>query len=352
MRAAAPLLLALAALAGCPHDFALRAAEAGLDAPGSGDRVALEAAAPADRRVTPDTVCPSPCVSTLAGRCGSAGDSDGSLRDANFLFPTGLAIENAQGDLLVADNGNGRIRRIAGGQVTTVAAGDPLAEPTGLSSDGAGGVAIADQTANTVLWMTSAGKVTTLAGTGVLGYVDGPAATARFRYPSAVSFAAPPGVLVADSMNMRIRRVAEGVVSTFAGSGVLGCDDGALLSASLEPVDLASGPDGALYVTDGACKGVRRIAGGQVTTVAGSSATTELRGIVVDAQGTIFVARGDIIWRIAGGKGWVYAGSQHPGYRDGAALSAQFRQPTGLAIEASGAILVADKGNHCIRMIR
>jgi DNA-binding beta-propeller fold protein YncE len=114
----------------------------------------------------------------------------------------------------------------------------------------------------------------------------------------------------------RVRMVRDGQVTTVAGSGVPGYADGAALQAQFYfPSGLAISPNGgAIYVADQYNHRIRMIRDGQVTTVAGS-------------------------------------GVQE--YADGAALQAQFNNPTGLAISSNGdAIYVADQNNDRIRMIR
>lgn len=112
-------------------------------------------------------------------------------------------------------------------------------------------------------------------------------------------------------------------VSTFAGSGAAGIADGPAASASfLEPEGLAIAPNGDAYVADAAAQRIRRISpAGVVSTVAGSGS--------IDAS-HLYV-RG--------------------GFADGPAATARFDQPSAVAISTHGAIVVADRGNHCLREI-
>lgn len=69
--------------------------------------------------------------------------------------------------------------------------------------------------------ITLAGAVTTFAGTGGGGYVDGPAAMARFSSPTSLAQDAAGSLYVADAVNYRIRRIdTNGNVTTLADSGV------------------------------------------------------------------------------------------------------------------------------------
>jgi sugar lactone lactonase YvrE len=112
-------------------------------------------------------------------------------------------------------------------------------------------------------------------------------------------------------------------VTTVAGTGASGIDDGPAASATfLMPMGLARAADGTLYVSDEAAQRIRVIAGGIVRTLAGSGALA--------ANGL----------SVAGG------------YRDGPALQAQFNRPTGIALGPDSAVYVADSNNACVRKIK
>jgi hypothetical protein len=352
---AAPLLLlVLAVLAACPHDFTAPLAEAGpTDAPGGSDRTALERAR-VDGRRAPDTTCPSPCVTTFAGRCGSEGVDEGPVEDARFSGPTGMTFENAAGDLLVADAWNRRIRRISKGVVSTAAASNLFAGPWGVAVDGKGAIAVADPANDSLFWIASDGVVSKLAG-GTYGFADGPLATAQFKGPQALVFAGEAGLLVVDTHSGRLRAVKDGMVQTFAGGASPDCVDGAYLEAGFwTPRDVALAADGTLYVADGPCSVARKLAGGQVTMVSPPGYAGFSAGVVVDSKGVIFVADSEhhIIRRSEGDQFSTFAGTGDPGFRNGAGAAAQFKGPSRLLIDASGTLLVADTGNNCIRAIR
>jgi sugar lactone lactonase YvrE len=351
--ARAPLLLALLALVACPHDFVLPSLEAGAaDAPVGHDRAALEGVRPADR-LAPDTVCSSPCVTTFAGRCGSGGvDDGGSLAEARFSFPRGMALEPG-GAVLVADSGNRRIRRIAGGQVTTVFASTQFGAVSGVAFDSGGELVVSDAGKDRLFWI-SGGTISKTAGSQY-GFADGPLATALFDGPRALVFDAALGLLVADSNNRRVRLVKEGQVQTFAGLGSGGCQDGELLQARFESVsDVTLGADGTIYVADRGCSAVRKIAGGQTTMVKPLGFTGWSDGVAVDSKGVVYVSDSEhhIIRRVVGDQVTILAGNGEPGFRDGPAATAQFHAPERMLVDASDALLVADTFNSCIRMIR
>lgn len=160
-------------------------------------------------------------VGTAAGAMGQPGRSDGGRGQARFNLPMGLAIDPRTGDLLVADAGNGLIRRF-----------DP-----------------------------KSGSTTTLAGGGT-SPEDGPALATAFSYPTAVA-AAPDGtVYVVDTGYGTIRRVApDGEVTTLV-NGPPGAGDGSGEEARLSPQGGAAWAAGALWIGEPARRTVRRIVPG------------------------------------------------------------------------------------------
>ena len=79
--------------------------------------------------------------------------------------------------------------------------------------------------------------ISTFAGSGTLGYTgdSGPAASAQLDYPWAVAVDSAGNLYIADTYNQRIRKVANGVISTVAGNGTPGFsgDNGPATSAEL-----------------------------------------------------------------------------------------------------------------------
>src|SRR5688572_3936787 len=157
-------------------------------------------------------------VTVLAGD-GVADVRDGPSPLARFSDPFGVTVA-PDGSIYVADAGRAqRVRRIApDGTVTTVAGGElgyrdgPASTarfdtPSGLAFDAGGGVLVADTGNNAIRRIAPDGSVTTVAGDGIPGYLDGPARQARFRGPTGIAVDAAGRIIVADAYNDRIRAI-------------------------------------------------------------------------------------------------------------------------------------------------
>lgn len=151
---------------------------------------------------------------------------------------------------------------------------------------------------------------------GTQGYADGPPNNARFDAPAAV--AAHDGVLyVADAANHRVRAVGvTGVVTTVAGTGSAGNEDGEAHLASFHtPTGLAVLNDGTIVVVDQGNHKLRHI-------------TNDERTVAT------------------------FAGLGLSGFRDGAPTQAQFERPTAIAYDTALDVLyLTDTGNHLIRRV-
>jgi hypothetical protein len=190
--------------------------------------------------------------------------------------------------------------------------------PTGVAVDGAGNIYVADGGDHTVRIVTAGGVVTTFAGTsGLAGSRDGPATSgALFLYPYAVAVDAAGNIYVADSGNNNIRKISGGSVSTLAGStvGIAGSTDGTGVAALFNgPEGIAVDATGNVYVSDTNNSTIRRITAGVVTTLAGAAGQT--------------------------------------GGSDGAGGAARFYYPAGIAVDGAGTVYVADLDNSAIRKV-
>lgn len=208
-------------------------------------------------------------ITTLAG--GSMGNSDGIGAMAKFNTPVFITTDGT--NLYVSDSGNYKIRKIviATGVVTTLAGGlrgnadgigaaASFAWPTGIATDGPY-IYVSDNGNHTIRKIEAdTGVVSTLAGSGSAGAADGISTAASFNFPSSVAIDGTY-LYIADSSNNKIRKIeiATGTVTTIAGSGSAGSDDGVNAGAKFNnPVGITT--DGyVLYVTDRENNTIRKI---------------------------------------------------------------------------------------------
>jgi mucin-19 len=227
-------------------------------------------------------------VSTFAGSHSVGGRTDGNGIVARFTAPWGLALD-AAGNLYVADNDNGTLRKISSsGDVTTLAgtagrfgfkAGTPgtglFGDLRGVAVDGAGNIVVADGDNAAIRKVSPAGVVTSITGTGLIGIEDGLESLARFRTPTAITVDPSGNVYVADRLNYTIRKIAPGgLVSTICGTPQVGggSSDGPAATTTISTVDgIVWAPDGSVYFSQSYEKIIRKITpSGELVTVAGT----------------------------------------------------------------------------------
>jgi sugar lactone lactonase YvrE len=189
-------------------------------------------------------------VTTIAGS-GIAGLFDGPSDQAKFNYPRGICLDDT-GNIYIGDSWNHRVRKIslngivstwAGGGTTIgvqsvgdyVDAGDTAARfytPCELSIDLSNNIFVADAYNHRIRKIDPAGMVTTVAGSGESGpnaggFQDGPAEQAMFKVPTACYMSLTGSIYVGDGQNQRVRKIStDGIVSTFAGSGDTGFENG------------------------------------------------------------------------------------------------------------------------------
>lgn len=315
------------------------------------------------------------------GGGGSGGDTTGSGGSgASFDAPTGVAVD-AAGNIYVADYGNNAIRVIGtNGMVSTLAGNGNQGSingpgnlatfngPTGVAVDAAGNIYVADENNNQIRKITAQGIVSTLAGSDSTGTQDGLGAAAYFFAPYGVATDAQGTVYVADAGNNLIRMITPaGQTSTIAGNGTAGTQNGDALSATFNnPTGVAVDAAGNLYVADMLSNQVRKINGGQVSTLAGSDTSASVNGtgtsaefyfpnsVAVDASGNVYVTEyvTNLIRKITpDGTTTTLAGSGMAGQADSTGTAASFNGPSGIAVDATGNVYVADTFNNVIRKI-
>lgn len=323
-------------------------------------------------------------VTTVAGN-QLAGDLDGIGTNAKFNYPNGIAIDPA-GNLYIADTGNNKIKKVSPtGMVATLAGGinswgdgtgavAGIAQVYGIVADRFGTVYITDL--SLIRKITPAGVVTTIAGNNSGSDVDGIGTNASFGTIMGIAIDPSGNLYVTDASNNKIKKMTPaGVVSTLAGSGTPGFADGKGGAASFNyPRGIATDILGNIYVGDEQNHKIRKITpNGQVTTLAGSgvagfmdgtSATAKFSyptGLCVDVSGNVFVADSNndrvrkispsgIVSTVIGATNY-NGGKSYIGDVDGSGTIARFSYPSGIVTDAYGNFFVADAGNHKIKKI-
>ena len=321
-----------------------------------------------------------------AGPAGSKGDtgSAGSKGDTGDAGPAGA---NGTADGSACTSAGGVVGTTVSGfdssglfssycvaspvaTVTTFVAAASFREPNGVVFGGDGNLYVLDSANHTIRKVTPAGEVTTFAGSGSSGSDDGTGTAASFNYPRGVAVDGDGNLYVADTYNSTIRKVTPaGVVTTFAGSGSYGSDDGTGTAASFaDPRGVAFGGDGNLYVADTNNHSIRKVTpAGVVTTLAGSGSSGsddgtgtaagfgEVMGAAFDGDGNLYVADAgnNTIRKITpAGEVTTLAGSAgSSGSINGIGPAARFSSPRGVAVDGDGNLYVTDTYNSKIRKV-
>ena len=335
-------------------------------------------------------------ITTIAGtgQVGLAGDG-GPAAGASLYGPLDLffmpAAAGAPQTLLVADGSNFRVRAIAGSNISTVAgsgnyryAGDGgigttanLPAPDGIAVDNKGDVYVCDQFANRLRVINAYGIISLVAGSGTPGFAGdgGPAISAMLVDCDAVAIDGSGNVFIADTHNRRIRKIdTSGTITTVAGNGAdnFAGDGAQAINAALSnPQGVAVDAQGNLYIADTGNQRIRKVSStGIITTLAGNGATgfagdgvpavaAQLNApsrVTVDSAGSVyFTDNGNNAVRKVSPDGLIrtIAGNGSAGYTGdgGPARSAALSNPIGLAIDASGGVLIADASNRVVRRV-
>lgn len=275
-------------------------------------------------------------VSTFAGNAGIAGSTNGLGLAALFSSPKGIAVQvnpgnpAVNGTIYVADTGNHVIRKITpSGAVMTLAgltgqSGSTdgsrdiarFSSPEGLTVTPEGIVYVADTGNHTIRQILANGTVSTYAGlAGQIGSTNATGTNARFNSPRGVTHDSSNNLYIADTGNHTVRKIDNiRVVTTIAGTaGQVGSTDASGANARFSsPRSLARDTAGNLFIADQGNHTIRRIStNGSVVTfigAAGQSGST-------NATGT----------------------------------AARLNTPSAVTIDSTGAIYIAERGNHVIR---
>ncbi|MDO6432986.1 NHL repeat-containing protein [Flavitalea sp. BT771] len=316
-------------------------------------------------------------VSTIAGD-GTDAVVNGPALSAAFSTPADVAVA-PDGTIYVVDYNDHRVRKIAGGQVSTLAGSDSTGivnghggaarfkDPYRIATDPAGNCYVIDEVDPRIRKITPNGDVTTYAGTNAPGFANGPALSAQFLINAEGLASDEHGnIYVGDTFNGRIRAVSQAAqVTTAAGDGAEGFRNGDKGTAEFRyPGAVTCDQQNNIYVMDAGNLVIRKITpGGVVSTFAGSGVRGTADGdattaqfdqpldLVADAQGNIYVIDDQRIRKVTTqGKVSTVAGGVK-GYADGDGADAKFNTPFGLGIDAQGNVYVADANNNRIRKI-
>jgi sugar lactone lactonase YvrE len=265
-----------------------------------------------------------------------------------------------------------------GGPATAAHLNVPLA----AAIDVLGNVLVADAGNNAIRQISAATSViSTVAGGGnTQGYLGdgGPASQSTLWNPYSVAVDADGNIYIADSQNNAVRKItiATGKISTVAGlgpnhGGYTGDAGTASLAKLNGPHGIAVDADEIIYIADTKNNVIRKIADGIITTIAGTGATgytgdngpavlatfSSLKGLAVDGEGNIYIAdSGNNVVRMINketGKIITVAGNGTAGYSGdgGPAANSQLSSPLGVAIDGKGNLYIADSQNSAIRVV-
>lgn len=367
-------------------------------------------------------------IDTIAGNGTNGFSGDNSLAlNAQLNAPSGLAV-GADKSVYIADRFNQRIRRVAANIISTVAGTNShdygpatsafLDQPGGIAAGPNNQILIADTTNAEARVFTPGGTInpigqlngfhplgaavdrmgnffvstdeprifkitpdnitSVVAGNGTDGYAGdmGPATAAAIGFPPSVAVDLPGNVYLTDFENNRIRKVDAKTnnITTIAGNGSFefSGDNAAASAAGIDPIDAAVDAKGNLYVADRFNDRIRRIDAitGIITTVAGDGTTgfsgdggpatkAQLNGpagIAIDSSGNLWIAdRGNAVVRRVTPSGLIITvagdGMRRPAAGDnGPALKAQI-DPWRLAVDPAGNIFITDLVNNLVRRL-
>jgi uncharacterized protein (TIGR03437 family) len=315
----------------------------------------------------------------VAGSDSLAFGGDGGLA-SNAKFAQMIQVGTGpNGDILIADAGNFRIRRIHNNVVNTVAGTSILDNipatsaflglPDGIVSDGKGGVYIGDQGNNRIRDVQQNGTIVNFAGTGVAGSSAG-----QLHFPTGLATDAQGAVYIADDYNDRVMKILPGggltVVAGGHGTGYSGDGNFAPLAKLNSPTGVAVDAAGNVYIADEGNAVVRMVDTNQtITTIAGTGvagfsgdnnpakqAKVATHDVAVFG-GSLYLAESlthrirkiDLSTKIIS----TVVGIGTPGLSGdgGSPLSAQLAFPLSVAFDSLGTMYIADEGNSVVRRV-
>ncbi len=279
--------------------------------------------------------------------------------------PFGIAERN--GEIFVSDGEGGKILRVKDAENFAILT-DKLHTPSAIAFDKDGNLFVADSGSHTIKNINlETGEVEIIAGTeNEKGFTDGDAKEAKFNAPVGIAVSENGKIFVSDTYNDKIRVIENGRVSTLAGS-VEGFADGFGDQAKFDtPLGIALTKDNKLIVADAGNFRLRIIEeNGKVWTLAGNNRQDSTDGLLSEARfiqptdvsidkfGAIYVADGNSI-RVIGRRFLPFIETlteTRLGFSDGNLTTARFNRPSGLTVDKSGNLFVADSENQVVRVL-
>ncbi len=353
-------------------------------------------------------ITPSGNLTVLAGNGakGYSGDS-GPAASAELNTPTGVSVDSGN-NIYIADSGNNVIRKVNAtypqwAPNTRYLLGSiiqPLTQPspgifvtaiqTGVSASTEPlwqGLSVGQRVMDgTVIWQitgtlpANGGNISTVAGTGTPGATGngGAATSATLDGPRGVFVDSTGNIFIADTKNNVIREVtiSNGNIQTVVGNGTPGYtgDNGAPLSAELQgPTSVFVDASADIFIADNLNNVIREVTAAtmKISTVAGTGTAGALgdgglataaqlnapTGVSVDSTGDIFISdtNNNLVREVLAGSLIIQtvAGDGIGGYSGdgGQAIFAELLSPTGIFVDTSADIFIADSGNSFVREV-
>jgi sugar lactone lactonase YvrE len=326
-------------------------------------------------------------IHTVAGTQGAAGGfggDNGRATSALLNSPGGIAVDSAN-NIYIADQSNSRVRKVASsnGNISTIAGNgqvglpvngaalsSPLGLPYGLTVDSSGNVYVTDIRFTVVFKIASSGSLTLMAGSQTFSYSDGPAISSYLNEPVGVTVDGSGNLFLAEKNGNRVREVTNGNLRTVAGMLHYAGDGGPATSALLNvPLDVALDGQGDVFIADYSNYRIRKVTpDGNISTFAGSgipayppeaapaisAGLPPVYAMAADANGNLYLAAGLKVLKITtAGVVSTLAGAGSPGDTGdgGAAAKATFLLVTGVAVDASANVYVADAVANRVRKV-